>query len=477
MAIRRVLLLLWLQYFATFVTSMENDFNGNDNCEGFSCIRKCCPDDKFINITTCDVPPDKSHLWTPTFYDGTVPTLMGKSPNVKYLYGVMNCEAYPIQPHINADDIFYLQTTGKLYVPLYGRYYDPDTYCIDKLYVNEDNSEEIALLCFEEESLTHAGVPCLIVKNYVYPVLLLVSWIFLFIALIVYVWIAELRTKLHGRCQISFLSSMVIGYALVLISYVALDMPAILCSFFAFLKHINLLASFFWLNVMCFDIWKSLKSMRPAAESNHKSRSRFYLYSFYAWGCPIFIGIVSEVIDNLPNTFTHLIRPGFVNEMHTCWFGSNKAMWLYFYMFVLILVICNIFFFSHVIYIIFKSENNQQLQAARSRNRDRLWLYVRIFLVMGISWITEVISFSEGSCMGWIVTDIINALQGVIIFVLFVCKKGTRSKVIKKAKMSSFATSSRRLLNYSRRSQMTSSMNVTITTQYTDASSSIDQTK
>ncbi|KAK7085396.1 hypothetical protein SK128_025711 [Halocaridina rubra] len=174
MAIRWILLLLCLQHFSMFVKSKENGTKDDDDCKGFTCIRKCCPDDQILNFTNCVVPLDKSHLWTPTFYNGTFPTFMAKPPNLQYLYGRMNCESFLLLPHSSANDSFYLQTNGTLYVPLYNIYYDPHIYCIDKLYVSKYCPEEIALLCFEEDPSPNAGLSCQIVKNYVYPVLLLV---------------------------------------------------------------------------------------------------------------------------------------------------------------------------------------------------------------------------------------------------------------------------------------------------------------
>ncbi len=46
-----------------------------------------------------------------------------------------------------------------------------------------------------------------------------------------------------------------------------------------------------------------------------------------------------------------------------------------------------------------------------------------LFILMGISWTTEVVSFIlDGSFYSWFFTDCINSLMGFIIFVIFVCK-------------------------------------------------------
>jgi hypothetical protein len=45
---------------------------------------------------------------------------------------------------------------------------------------------------------------------------------------------------------------------------------------------------------------------------------------------------------------------------------------------------------------------------------------------MGVNWLAEVISFAFGEKFEayiWYITDLGNALQGVLIFLIFVCKK------------------------------------------------------
>lgn len=52
-------------------------------------------------------------------------------------------------------------------------------------------------------------------------------------------------------------------------------------------------------------------------------------------------------------------------------------------------------------------------------------LYLKLFIVMGVNWSAEIISFAFDFAPEylWYVTDIGNTLQGVLIFLIFVCKK------------------------------------------------------
>jgi len=52
-------------------------------------------------------------------------------------------------------------------------------------------------------------------------------------------------------------------------------------------------------------------------------------------------------------------------------------------------------------------------------------MYLKLFILMGINWLTEIVSYqtlSNNKLLMYIV-DISNVLQGVYIFIVIVCKK------------------------------------------------------
>lgn len=60
-------------------------------------------------------------------------------------------------------------------------------------------------------------------------------------------------------------------------------------------------------------------------------------------------------------------------------------------------------------------------------NPLRFGLFLRLFLIMGVTWSSEIISYIVGSDKKWskifYVSDLCNAMQGFLIFMLFVLKK------------------------------------------------------
>ncbi|TMW43890.1 hypothetical protein DOY81_011030 [Sarcophaga bullata] len=65
--------------------------------------------------------------------------------------------------------------------------------------------------------------------------------------------------------------------------------------------------------------------------------------------------------------------------------------------------------------------------------RDRFGLFLRLFLVMGVTWSLEIMSYFVGSDKPWskifYAADICNAIQGFLIFMLFVMKKKVKQLI------------------------------------------------
>ena len=56
--------------------------------------------------------------------------------------------------------------------------------------------------------------------------------------------------------------------------------------------------------------------------------------------------------------------------------------------------------------------------------RIRFRTILSLFMLMGVSWVMEIVSFwVGGSAYIWIPTDILNILTGVFVFVILVCKR------------------------------------------------------
>ncbi|KAK3863266.1 hypothetical protein Pcinc_030946 [Petrolisthes cinctipes] len=361
----------------------ENLLNSHlQRCNQSTCVRKCCPEHEIMHVSKCEA-AESTEIWTPLFYDVQDKSSVALAPaDMTIITGYPLCQDFfKLEPHIYNGDQFLLLNNGYLYVSSFQEYYPPTHYCIDKFYDDNDNTVYTqALACFQENV---AEIACGATKKYVYPILLLVSSGFLGATLIIYASVSDLRNKLNGKCLISQVSALLVGYISLSVASLATDhMPPLLCKITgeytntkekhernrASIIHLAILAGFFWLNVMCFDIWRTLRKMRTVSGSPEWIRRRFLWYSVYSWGCPLLITIVAVIIEQLPDSY-NLIRPDFGTDF--CWFQSKRSLWVYLYVYILALVLANIVFFILVTIILCRSQNNPNLK--RSRETVAMW--------------------------------------------------------------------------------------------------------
>ncbi|XP_064108444.1 uncharacterized protein LOC135216861 [Macrobrachium nipponense] len=407
-------------YLAKFcIRDLEKDHQRQ--CLGQTCIRKCCLENEYFD-QFCQLYSDNvTKLPQPLFYDPEHLEPASEPENLAFVFGGPFCdETYLLLPDENGENEFKILQTGYLYSASLPEHYPPTKYCVESHLGDEIN---MAVVCMQQD-------PCHELQRSLYPFLVIISAGFLGVTLFVYVCIPDMHAKVHGKCVSSHVSALLIAFiTLFIVHQSSRNVNTFCCKFMASVMQLSFLAAFFWLNVMCFDIWWTLRSMRLGPEPSEQSRLRFRLYSLYSWGCPFVIAVISVIIDSLPEDI-EVIRPRFGET--TCWFDSNvgsESIWVYFYGIILVIIIVNILFFCHVMYILLAQQRDSTLEKTRKQNRERLCLYVKLFIVMGITWLAEVVSWQQGSCKFWIATDVINCLQGVFIFLMYICKKNDLQRV------------------------------------------------
>lgn len=201
-------------------------------CNGVTCVRKCCPEGEIMHNVDC-VPAEGSFLWGPAFTDANDHMSSVEPPSdLFYLHGVpTHCQLFLLDPEAAKKDAFLLLNNGHLLLPRdvgADESYPPTHYCIDN-FVSQNRAVEKALACF---GLEPAQPVCSAIQESLYPSLLLVSSVFLGITLVVYISVPDIRDKLHGRCLISLVAALFVGYTLLATTRLAADkMSSSVCSF------------------------------------------------------------------------------------------------------------------------------------------------------------------------------------------------------------------------------------------------------
>ncbi|XP_046750868.1 G-protein coupled receptor Mth2-like [Diprion similis] len=273
----------------------------------------------------------------------------------------------------------------------------------------------IAVICFEPLSVT---------RSLVFGTLCTLSAFFLLVTLIVYVVLPELR-DLQGKILMCAMYSLLGAYVLLGIiqlypNYAADDDD--LCIWTAFVMYYCFMAAFFWLNLVAFNVWRSAWFTRSVI----KDETLFWIYTVIGWGAPIVFlttAIVGQHTDGI------VLNPGFA--IRSCWFAGSYERWVYMYGPVAFLMTLNIVYFSLTCYQLwhkYRSFSGTRLAVMKFK----CMLYLKLAWVMGITWIFEAVSSTTEPEWShyWLVTDVINTLQGLIIFLLLIASRKRVRKLL-----------------------------------------------
>nr|XP_019931980.1 G-protein coupled receptor Mth2-like isoform X2 [Aedes albopictus] len=384
-------------------------------CQVVTCVWLCCLSE-FVSYDgdypTCSVFNNTSQLIV-KMIDGTGGTelmdLYKKGDIFKAIW-MQSCTSYEAQPYEwSLNEFGNVRTIPSLRI-------HRNEYC---LIPSEDNELSTLFFCTTRRKNAYTAVELGII----------LSIPFLLATLLVYAWLPELR-NIHGKSLICYIFALTNAYIILLIMHSRSN--AIPCVTQGYLMYFFVLVTFFWLNVMCYDIFWTFSSGVVV----RNERKRFLYYSLYAWVCPLVLVVLVVTFDNTELVDEHL-RPWF--GLNNCSFYTDKMVeFLYLYLPLLILIATNLYFFILTALRIIRVQtatetalrNDSRRHNGFENDRHRFALYLRLFIVMGVSWTFEIISWAmENSSWIFYVVDVCNCLLGVMIFFLFVWKQNVRMLV------------------------------------------------
>ncbi|CAH0728340.1 unnamed protein product, partial [Brenthis ino] len=285
---------------------------------------------------------------------------------------------------------------------------DPNLYCIGKMYRNANNTSlgtiPVAVVCFEEikgksDNLETGGV------------LTLISVVFLLATFAVYMYLPQMK-DLQGVCYMCMCVSMALGFLSLGVLQLRPGFQNEVCKITGFLVYFWMMATFFWMNVISINMYRSVQDSSYLKKTEKK---QYFLYNCYAWGFSIFFLVVSLITNFVEGDH---YKPG-IGE-NSCWFRGRAETWLYFYGPIAILITVNVILF--VLSSINLWRHTRKYEVNKLNNlKYKFLISLKLFLVMGISWIFEIASFAHGGeHIIWKIMDIFNCLQGVVIFLILV---------------------------------------------------------
>lgn len=355
-------------------------------CQSTYCYRKCCPEGHEMLHNSC---VNSSDLWEPEF---SLPPHV----DLDVVYGLPQCETLLVY------EDFILDPKGDLQLPS-GRHLSHAHYCVERRSSRDEPRGQVAIACAPEP------VTCDWNSNILQPVLLSVSCVFLCVTAIVYLSVPGLRNSLNGRCLVCFVVSMFLSFLTILVIGRHRDgFGSFQCTFSANFCLTFILATFFWLNIMYFRIWSELRS--PGQDG--PKTGWFFGLCLYGFGGPLLVTLVGLGLDLAG---ADVVRPNFV--LPECWFSDDNSRWAYQYGIILALLVVNLILLVWSAILSARRMKTWLIHRASDKNQGTT-LFFWLFLIMGVAWILEVITWqAAGHCKIWmIVLDSVNSLQGVFVF-------------------------------------------------------------
>ncbi|XP_069675012.1 G-protein coupled receptor Mth2-like [Periplaneta americana] len=312
------------------------------------------------------------------------------------LFHILKSGVYRIEP---SDDSLILSNAMVYTIPA-------GKYCITTLTVQNDRNTEkdVAIICDSEDYPS----PELSWEIKLYSACTLISAVFLLLTFAVYVLVPELR-DLQGNCLMCTVLCFCFAYTSVgmfLMHLISSDY----CVYQALFTYYWTLSSFFWLNVVSFNIWRKAVFRRfPVSD-----KPLLIIYNCFAWGVPLIFLIVATVMHHLPSEEE--------KSESSCWFDAPVNVLAYVAIPVILIICLNtVYFIWTGCRLCGGTDQSQSSDEIRSLKYKCL-LYLKLFLLMGMTWVVRIIFavISSTNKVYWVVMNLAVMLQGLFIFIILV---------------------------------------------------------
>ncbi|XP_046406456.1 probable G-protein coupled receptor Mth-like 3 [Ischnura elegans] len=394
------------------------------------CMRKCCAMDQALNFYTLECEThDAEHGWfRPNVTVDEVGTTHVLDDRQFAIFYGQNCSAHLLEPIFYKEYVHHLHLGNEsLLIPdRFNSWLEPRDFCFE--YFPEVDSY-FPFICHSDGEVSGDEISCVRVLFVLYPIGMVVSSVFLLLSITVYAIVPKLR-NLSGKFMMLYMVSLLFSFIfLSVVQSKRASLSANACTVLGFIMYFSTLSSFFWLNVLCIDITLAFRPTQSiSGQSQQGDRKKLIFYLLYAYGMAVVLTIVAIIAEHHPSTKGTVLQPNFA---HTCWFYEKSTKMIFFICPVAILLSVNLCLFIYTAFHIYKiSKKNRQCTDKKDRrwcakkDKNRLRTYVKLYVVMGITWNMDILSVMVGGseCI-WLFTDMINTLQGLWIFIILICNR------------------------------------------------------
>ncbi|XP_051860301.1 G-protein coupled receptor Mth2 isoform X2 [Drosophila albomicans] len=402
-------------------------------CKLKPCINICCPWGYIFNNSEC-AKDTSNKTWPEATINVTMRNQSVYNVNIYKQFVVQSfrpCnQMFSLLPEANYYDTYQLHENGTLLREDDMLYIYKNEFCLVPTYVNE--SDTYYTLNPANCDMSNEKTTVKIINGFA----MLFSIPFMLLTIAVYLLIPELRNQ-HGKSLVCYLLDLSIGYMTLSCLLLERDIhpSSTLCKSIGYTAYFFFMSSFFWLNVISFDLWHNFRGTRGVNRFHEKKR--FLLYSLYSWGSALVFLIFTFSAQEYSD-WPLEVKPG-IGGGEYCWLDmTNWSAMIYFFGPIIIIIGANTTMFVMTAFkihgvqremarIIAREDSTKNLRTEKDNNPIRFGLFLRLFIIMGVTWSSEIISYFVGNDKQFskifYVSDLCNAMQGFLIFMLFVLKK------------------------------------------------------
>ena len=225
----------------------------------------------------------------------------------------------------------------------------------------------------------------------------------------IHICIQELLT-IPGKNLMGLASTMFVSYLLLILS----RHEEISCVVLAPMRHYFWLSMFFWMTVNAFDIWQTFRL------HGHFS---FISYATFAFVVPAAVVI--------PTCLVSIVKYPIYGGKQ-CRILNTGPLIYTFLLPVATCVTCNIIFFASTVYSIHRVMKITRNIRNTQNNRREFLPYVKLSILLGMSWVLGFFGLVFDITPLWIAFDMINSLQGLLLFLVSVSNCRVRELIAKK---------------------------------------------
>ena len=269
--------------------------------------------------------------------------------------------------------------------------------------------DDFVIVC---ESLSDETNPTDLVLSILTLVCIGISILCLIARIVLQRYISSFQTK-PGRIQLHMTIALLFAFVMLILGPFLSGISEA-CTTAGILLTYGFLAAFIWMDIIAVDTWLVFRPSAAFSRADDEEKS-LLIHIVCGWGIPLILVTVSIAMNYVDAD--EKFKPEFGGSR--CWYTQRYAMLLYFGVPIAMSSLLKMFLYVHTSINLHKAFKNTS--TTTKVDSYHFVIYVKLFFLMGITWIFGFISAFTDEIVVDIIFVILTSLQGFFLFISFVC--------------------------------------------------------